>query len=127
MKNLITLNYWFNLRPETLLPYAEKLFLGFLVLLLLAAIITGILKKRPSIYRGLIKRAYIYSLSNLAIGLVLLFINYESIPFFSARFWLGGWIIIMIIWLIYILKGLSIIPQQKKQLEQEKEFKKYIP
>jgi len=129
MKNLLTLNYWFNLRPESLLPYAQKTLIGFIILLALLALALAIIniKSRGSIYRGLFKRLYSFCLGNTLIGLVISFFNYEDVPFLSARFWLGLWILIMIIWLVFITKKLKAIPQQKKQVEQEKELKKYLP
>ena len=127
MKNLLTLNYWFDLRPETLIPYAQKAFIGLIALFIILAIFVIIIKKRGGIYRGFLKRLYSFFWSNAIIGLVLFFFNYEMVPFFSARFWLGLWLIMMAIWIFFILKKLKTIPQQKRQLEQEKKLKKYIP
>jgi len=127
MKNLLTLSYWFNLRPETLVPYAQKTFIGLIVLFIVLALLIIIIKKRSGIYRGFFKRLYSFFWSNALIGLVLFFFNYEVVPFFSARFWLGLWLLLMIAWLILILKKLKTIPRQKKQLEQEKKLKQYLP
>lgn len=127
MKNLLTLNYWFNLRPEALLPYAHKALIGLLIALAVLAIVTAFLKTKNSLYRGLCKRLYSFFLTNTLLGLLLFFFNYEAVPFFSARFWIGLWFLLMIIWLFFILKSLKAIPAQKKQLEKEKELKKYIP
>jgi len=127
MKNLLTWHYWFNLRPDSLMPLAQKLFIALFLILIVAAIISAILKKKGSIYRGFLKRLYNFCLSNSLIALLLLFFNYELVPFFSARFWLGFWVIIMIIWLGFILKSLGKIGTQRKQLEKERELKKYLP
>lgn len=127
MKNLLTWHFWFNLRPEPLVSYAQKSFIALFFILIILSILTALLKKRSSIYRGFLKRLYNFCLSNSLIALILLFCNYEVIPFFSARFWLGLWAIMMLIWLGFILKSLSKIGLQKKQLEQERELKKYLP
>ncbi len=127
MKNLLTFNYWFNLNPESLIPYAQQIFLAFLVLLFILTILIAIIKKRSGIYKGFFKRLYSFCLSNTLIGLILWFFNYETIPFFSARFWLGLWALSMLAWLIFILLKLKNIPQQKKQREKEQELKKYLP
>jgi len=127
MKNLLTWHFWFNLRPDPLISVAQKSFLAFFCLLVFLTIIIAILKKKSSIYRGFLKRLYNFCLSNSLIGLILLFCNFEIIPFFSARFWLGLWAIMMIIWLFFILKSLGKISIQKKQLEKERELKKYLP
>ena len=93
MSNLLTLSYWFNLRPDQLTPLAQKLFIAFFVILIILTIITAILKKKGSLYRGFLKRLY-----NL-----------------------------MLIWLYAILKSLTKIGLQKKQLAKERELKKYLP
>lgn len=127
MKNLLTLQYWFTLRPEPLTSQANWLLVaGILFLILLSALLLW-LKSRKSLYRGIFKRLYGFSLSNAIIGLFLLFFNYENAIFFSARFWLLLWLIIMIIWIIIILKSLRKIPAQKRELSQSEVFKKYLP
>lgn len=127
MTNLLTFSYWFNLRPETLIAPGQKLFIGFIILLAVLALVVSLMKRRGGLYRGFFKRLYGFCLSNSLIGLILLFFNYEMVPFFSARFWLAIWAIIMIVWLVYILKSLKTIPIQKKNREQAKELKKYLP
>lgn len=127
MKNLLTLEYWFNLRPETLIPVAQKTFLGFIAALAVFALIASLIKKKSGIYRGFVKRLHSFCLTNTVIGIILFFFNYEVVPFFSARFWLGLWALIMIIWMFFILKNLSKVPHAKKQLEQQSELKKYLP
>ncbi|MFA6994819.1 MAG: hypothetical protein WC249_00170 [Patescibacteria group bacterium] len=127
MKNLITLDYWFNLRPEALLPSTQNAFMALVISLAILALIIAVTKNRGGIYRGFLNRLYSFCLTNAAIGLLLLFFNYEVIPFFSARFWLGFWALLMLIWLIFILKKFKNIPIKKKKLEEEKELKKYLP
>jgi hypothetical protein len=127
MKNLLTLDYWFNLAPEPLTSTAQKMFVALIIGLALAALITALIKGRGGLYRGFLKRLYAFCLANSAIGLLLLFFNYESAPFLSARFWLGLWIIAMVVWLIPILKSIAAIPKIKKEIAQEKELKKYLP
>lgn len=127
MKNLLTLNYWFNLRPENLIPLAQNLFVTFIIFLAVLALVIALIKRKGGIYRGFLNRLYTLALTNALVGLLLLFFNYELVPFFSARFWLGIWIIIMIVWLVAILKNLKSIPAKKKQLDEERARKKYLP
>jgi len=125
--NLLSLQYWFDLRPEALVPAAQNLFVWFLAALAALSLIAFIVKTKASVYRGFAKRLYSFGLSNLIIGLLFLFLNYESVPFLSARFWLGLWALIMLAWLLMILNGLRAIPKQKKEREQEEERNKYLP
>jgi len=127
MTNLLTWNYWFNLRPEALIPYGQKLFIILIIFLASLALITVLTKSRGGIYHGFLNRLYSFFLANAAIGFLLFFFNYELVPFFSARFWLGFWILGMLIWFIIILKKFKTIPIKKKQREKEKEEKKYLP
>ncbi|MDD3285723.1 MAG: hypothetical protein PHG95_03800, partial [Patescibacteria group bacterium] len=100
---------------------------GFLILLLLASIFTGIKQSRKGLYKIFWKEAYNFSIGNLIIGAVFFFFNYERAAFLSARFWLAIWIIIMLWWLWPIVKQYRLVPAKQKQLAQEQEFKKYIP
>lgn len=127
MQNLLSLNYWFNLRPEAFVPLAQKLFIGLIIALAIVAVLVLMIKKKAGIYRGLLNRLYAFCSVNAIIGLIFIFFNYETVPFFSARFWIGLWAIIMVIWFLAILKNLKKIPLQKKQLKQAEELKKYIP
>lgn len=127
MTNLLTWRFWFTLRPETLTPLSQKIFIGFLIALAVFAFLIALIKRKNSVYRGSFKNLYSFCLSNAFIGLILLFFNYEMVPFFSARFWIAIWVIVMIVWLGFIIKKLKNIPLQKKQREHEKEINKYIP
>ncbi len=127
MQNFLTWNYWFNLRPEALIPLAQHLLLTIIVILALATIVIAIVRNKTGIYHGFLNRLYTFSFINIALALLLFFANQEFVPFFSARFWLGAWALLMLVWLLLILRKLKDIPIQKKQLEQEKELKKYLP
>lgn len=127
MTNLLTWQFWFTIRPESLSSLAQNLFIGFLVLLAVLAIFLALIKRRSGIYRGLFKRLYNLCLSNAIIGLLFIFFNYEMVPFFSARFWLALWIIEMVVWFIFVLKRIKKIPKLKKQTDHENELKKYLP
>jgi cbb3-type cytochrome oxidase subunit 3 len=127
MENLLTWRFWFNLRPEALLPLFTKLFLAWLLILLIAAVISALKQRQKSPYKNIWKKSYVFSLSNFLIGGILIFFNYERAAFLSARFWLALWLIVMILWLIPIFKAYRLIPLRKKEREQEQEFKKYLP
>lgn len=127
MSNLITWKYWFSLQPEPFLPLAWNILNGTIVLFIVSAVIFAILKMRPGIWRGLYKRLYAFSLTGFIIGLLMLFFNYEQVPFFMARFWLIIWLVIMVVWLFFILRDLRSIPQKKKELTDQQELKKYLP
>lgn len=128
MLNLLSLKFWFAMRPGILLPVYSKALVVFIVLLAVSALVFPFLGKRGEnaynkIWRGLSG----FSLSNVIIGLIILFFNYEMIPLLSSRFWFLIWGAEMAIWLFFITRAAQEIPKRKKRIEEEKKFKKYIP
>lgn len=127
MHNILTTSYWFDLKPPYFTATSEKIYISILFVFLIASVILFILKRKKSFYKGLFKRLYNFSLSNFIIALFLLFFRYQNASFLSARFWLGLWLISMIIWLLFILKRIKKIPEYIKKAKEEEEKKKYIP
>ncbi|MFH1522829.1 MAG: hypothetical protein ABIE43_03350 [Patescibacteria group bacterium] len=128
MTNLLTLKYWFNLKPESLLSIYHNLFIYFVALLILLSFIFWFMKsRRKGQYNSFWRLLYTFSLINAFIGLGLLFFNYESIPFLSARFWLILWGMGILLWLAFIYKKLMNVLEAKEKLAEEKEYRKYIP
>jgi hypothetical protein len=129
MGNFLTLNFWFSARPGAFSGLSLKIVLGFIVLLVILSIVSGIIKKRWSkgLYSAFWSSLNTFFITNAALGLLLTFFNYEMVPFLSARFWFLLWAISMLAWLFFIVKIIIKIPAKRVQLEKEKEFKKYIP
>lgn len=127
MSTLFTLTFWFNLRPGSMGTTPRNIFLGFIILLVSLAVYTFIAKRKKSVYRSLFANIYNFSISNVIIALMLLFFNYEIVPFFSAYFWYLIWAIVMICWAVNIaLKVKKTILKKKDQTEVD-EIKKYLP
>jgi hypothetical protein len=128
MGNLFTLKFWLSLRPPQILPIYQKVFVGIILLLLVFSIVSYFFGfKKKGLYASFWRSFYSFSLSNFFIGLFIFFFNYELIPFLSARFWFLLWAIIMLIWLFFIFKSLAKIPEKKKKIAEENEYKRYIP
>jgi len=129
MGNFLTWNFWFNLRPGAFIGLSLKIVLGFIALLIILTIVSGLIKRKwsKSLYACFWSSLYVFFLTNVVIGLLLTFFNYEMVPFLSARFWFLLWLIGMLVWLFFIYKIMIKIPQKKALLEKEREFKKYIP
>ena len=127
MNNLLTWHYWFNLRPEPLMNSVNWIFIIILLVLLVLTVISALRQRRKSAYKGVWKRIYAFSLGNFLIGAIIFFFNYERAIFLSARFWFILWLITILIWFWPIIKSYRQVPMHKKRLEEEKEFKKYIP
>jgi hypothetical protein len=128
MNNLLSLNYWFNSRPGSLEGISAKVLTGALILFLIGFVFFRIVKKsKNGPFYKIFSRFSSFSLSNFFIGLFLSFFSYELIPVLSSRFWYLLWILGMITWLVFIALEIKKIPEKKRKIAEEKEFRKYIP
>lgn len=129
MGNFLTWNFWFSARPGAFTGLSLKIVLGFIFLLIILSIASGVIKKRwfKSLYSSFWSGLYTFFLTNAIIGLLLTFFNYEMVPFLSSRFWFLFWAIGMLVWLFFIYRIAVKIPGKRAQLEKEKAFNKYIP
>lgn len=127
MPSILTLQFWFNLRPGSMETAPKIFLLIFLIFLLLVSIIFFVAKRKKSFYKPAFSSLYNFSLSNLVIGSALLFFNYELVPFFSAYFWYLIWFLVFIWWLIGILKKIKRLLIKKREVREEDTIKKYLP
>lgn len=127
MSTLLSFAFWFNLRPGSMGSVPRNIFIGLIIALIVLTILFFIAKKKKGLYRNLYSNLYDFSISNAFIGLLILFFNYEIVPFFSAYFWFLLWILVAIWWLIGIFKELKKIATRKKQQGEVDEIKKYLP
>ncbi|MFZ4648535.1 MAG: hypothetical protein ACOYMB_02745 [Patescibacteria group bacterium] len=127
MERFISWHYWFNLRPEPLTTSTFKVFIAFIVLLIIISAYSFYLKTRSGVKNGLWLKIFNFSFTNSLLGIMLIFFNYEIIPFFTARFFLFFWIIGLLVWIMFIVKELKKIPGKLKENKHQKEFEKYLP
>ena len=128
MGNLLKLSFWLNMTPGNLTQGALRLIVVSLIGLLIGAVFFKILKNRKrNLYNKIWSKLHLFSLSNLIVGLFLLFFSYELLPFLSMRLWLLLWGLGMIVWLALIFKIFNEIPKIKEKMAKEDEYKKYLP
>ncbi|MCK4553730.1 hypothetical protein KAU19_02110 [Candidatus Parcubacteria bacterium] len=129
MNNLLSLNFWLNVRPGQLMPEYQQYFIIFVVILVVLTIVFAFIQARnkKNLYGRFWTGLYYFCLTNTIIGVFLLFFIYEAIPFLSARFWFLLWVAEVLVWIFFLVKKLREIPKRKKQLEEERKYKKYIP
>lgn len=128
MENLFSLQMWLNTRPGSLQPEFQKMLLALLFIFLVLSFVFNIIKnKKRSLYYKIWQRLAFFSVTNLIIGLILLFFTYELIPFLSMRLWFLLWGTGMLVWAGFVLKAYLKIPEIKEKIAKEKEYKKYIP
>ena len=128
MRILLSFNYWLNLRPGELSAPGLRYFSAFLVIIFAAAFIFWLLKKRrKGPYNRIWRKLHSFSVSNLIIGLFVLFFFFEAVPFLSARFWLLVWGLGLAVWLFFIGRAMTHIPEMREERQKEEEYRKYIP
>jgi len=127
MSILLSLPFWFNLRPGSMSGLARNIFLASLIIMILAAAYLFMAKRKKGGYRSFYSRLYNFFLANFIIGALLLFFNYELVPFFSARFWYLLWLIVIIWWFIDLIKKWQQLSQKKEENAKVDEIAKYLP
>ena len=129
MSKLLTLDFWFNVRPEPIPTIYLKAIGVILALLFIYMIASKIIvkKKKGAPYNYLLRKLNPFIATNIVFGLFFLFFHYERTPFFSSKFWIILWLIEIGIWLYFIIKAARALPEKKKRLEEKKQFEKYIP
>lgn len=126
----LSVNYWFNARPEPLAGTSMDIMLGIATLLFLVGIIGVIgLMKKYGVSRKKNSQLISFAFTNACISLAFAFFSYEIIPYFRARILYILWAIIMIIWLWKILFPKHDHPHHTTTIDsdREKEIKKYLP
>lgn len=129
MNNLLSLQFWINLRPAPMDPVYFRVFVVFTIAFFVLIFISSFVKSRnkKNLYGRFWQMLNSFCLTNAIIGAILLFFIYEAVPFLSARFWFLLWGAEAVIWIVFMARVLIDIPKRKEKLEQEKEYKKYIP
>jgi hypothetical protein len=127
MNNLLNLSFWFDLRPPALIPVFNYIFIGFILFLIILMIVSFKFKNKHKVYKGVLISLYNFSFTNTIIGVILLFFNYQRVPFLAARFWFLFWAILILVWLFFIYKKLKKIPAQREKIVAQEEFNKYLP
>jgi len=126
-QELFSLSFWFNLRPGSFSAVQRYFLLGFIGLLLVGLVVFFIIKRRPGKNRYPARLFYDFCFTNALIGLILLFFNYELIPFLSAHFWYLLWLVAMVWWFISIIKRIKGVSKKRSEESSAPDLKKYLP
>jgi len=128
MNKFLDFHFWFNIRPGSLSPLALTVLTVILVVLLAGTIISNLSKfKKRDLYFKIWRKINVFCLTNFILGLFLLFFAYESLVVLSMRFLFLLWFLSILVWLGFIIASLRKIPEIRKKIKEDEEFKKYIP
>ncbi|MDP3899956.1 MAG: hypothetical protein Q8Q23_02635 [bacterium] len=127
--NFLTLKMWFSMNPGALTPLFRNVLIGLIIFFALLLIVSWRQQKKlgRDLYVKVWRSFFNFSVTGLIIGALLFFFTYEGAAFFSARFWFLIWFLIHAVWLYTIYRRLKKLPAIKKELEEKREFNKYIP
>lgn len=127
MNDFFSPSFWINRSPGMFSSISGKILIGIIILFVLLAIASLILKNKKDFYQSLWGKTFALFIANALIGGALYFFRQQIIPFLSSRIWIGLWVVGMIAWAGLIVFYAKKLPDKKKQLDKEKEFKKYLP
>jgi len=129
-QKFLNLNYYLNLQPE-ISSSSILVFLTVFSVMVLAGLAVNFLlkpKKNGDFRQKLGYKYYNFLLVMGMGGLVIAALRYEMIYFLSARIWLVLWLLAAIGWLLIIFKyQFQVAPRAAQQLEQRRQFQKYLP
>jgi len=131
MMNLLTLSYWFGIRPAPFIPAVERALLVAFAVWMLGGIVASLLLLKRGIAKptrvALEKAAGLLTWSGLT-GLVLWGFEYERIPILSMRFFY----VLLVAWIAYgvygIVRYLRVeVPAQQRIEEEKAAREKWLP
>jgi hypothetical protein len=123
-------SHFFSLRPEPLHSRAIIILVIIFGLVILISVVSKLItiKTKDALKAKGYKKLYHLCLTMGIIGLVYLFFAWQGAALLAARFWLAIWALTLIIWLIFIWKYLiKEVPNKRKEIDQKRQFQKYIP
>lgn len=128
MEKILTLSFWLDARPGAFDYLEFRLYMAVVLILLIAALGSGILKKRKKgLYVRIFTKIQTFGWVNFFVALLYLLFRQELIPYLSTPVLMILWLIGDLVWLFFIGKESKRIPQIIQQREKEQEYKKYIP
>ena len=128
MNHYLTFLYWFNARPEPISDFSMKISLGIIVLLYITGLASYLGRLNLlNIPKRISKRITAFCFTNASLLLLLVFFNYEIIPFLRARILFVVILLEAIIWLFFIIFLTKKQAHSSPVNSRDQEIKKYLP
>lgn len=130
MENLFSFRYWFDLTPVRLSSAFEVGFFVLFTLMIMAGLAFRIVNKnrQDKFERIVLERATVLSLTTGCLGLLWLFLSFEEISIFGARFWFLFLVLLFVGLTVRVYRYKRFQVPQLRLLEQSKaEANKYLP
>ena len=128
MMELLTLSYWFKLRPEPFGLLGQSiLIIAFFVFLAGSIISWRYYQRKIPVYHKVWSAVFSLCLTNVIIAALWFFFDNQMVPILMTKIWYLLWLISLMIWIVMIIKRLKRVPVRQQELAQQKEFNKYLP
>lgn len=129
MTNLLSLKFWFSIYPPDLSSISIKMYIIVIAFFMLSSLLVkiSIMRSKERLHRRLLRKFQTLNVSNIIMLLILFFLMYETVPFLSGRFWILFLALSNLVWLFFIYRFYSLIPNQKQEREKEEKYNKYLP
>lgn len=124
-------SFWFDLFPAALSPVFEQGFFFFFAVFVFAGAALRIVSRKSEYDRDQkrVMRMIAVMLTTMGFaGLVWLFLTFQEVYFFGARFWFLVWIAGTAFWIYKLVKFVRVeLPAQKEARNLKKEVNIYLP
>ena len=130
LKYFFNPSHLFSLRPAVMQWRAIIILMAVFGLLILMGIISKVMaaKSKDGLKIKAWRRLSYLALTISILGFVYLFFAWQGVVLLAGRFWLLTLLLIALIWLGFIAKYWFLeIPILRREIQQKRNFEKYIP
>jgi small-conductance mechanosensitive channel len=120
----------FNVRPQAMSARAITILAIIFGLFVIFGLINKMAgrKTKDGLKAKAFKRLWYLGITSGCLGYVYLAFAWQGVALLAARFWLLIILAVVIVWLFFIAKYLYIeAPKLRKNIDQKRDFEKYIP
>lgn len=126
-KNLVSIDRIFEIKPSA---QGEYIYMAiFFGLCLIISFILSIIAKRNQNESKKVQNRVVYLLLVTGIvGLILIFLRWQSIPYLGSRFMIYLLGVMIVTWIIkIILYRVRVLPRERIKKQEKENFEKYLP
>ena len=128
LAKLFSLSYLFERYPEAGFSWPLRIALLALFIGALAVAIYGQKIKPEGPIKKFWQKMVAWGWTSSLVGLLLMVFRETRAMYLSSRFWLGLWIIIVLIWLVFNLLYLKKkVPAKEELIKKKEEFDRWLP
>lgn len=133
LSDLLDIRYWFTINPGLVSDKMAIAFVVFFSLFIIAKLLLRFMGRQYITNLSKYHHSALYRIENACLtmgllGLLWTFLSYETIPFFSGRFWFLFWGIGLVVWAYIIFYYIRFeIPAFLEKDKNRAQLNKYLP